>query len=164
MNKTIKIMKIDTKANKGNLEVIIFLAVFRICGLLKKLVKKGKARLFLLPVYLFFRFFYKLLSMIYLMEIPVGTQIGSGLTIYHLKGIVINDNAKIGNNVTINHFTTISDDVEIANGVIINSLSVVVKGSIGENSVVGAGSVVTKDVAKNTIVAGCPARPIGSTT
>lgn len=162
MNEVIRIMKTDTKANKGNLEVIVFLAVFRISGLFKKLVKKGKVGVLLLPIYLLFRVLYKLLSMIYLMEVPVGTQIGSGLTIYHLKGIVINANAKIGSNVTINHFSTISDNIEIADGVIINSLSVVVKGSIGENSVVGAGSVVTKNVEKNTIVAGCPARPIGS--
>lgn len=32
--------------------------------------------------------------------------------------------------------------------------------TIGENAVVGAGSVVTKDVSPNTVVAGCPARPI----
>lgn len=33
--------------------------------------------------------------------------------------------------------------------------------TIGENTMVGAGSVVTKDVAPNTTVAGNPARPIG---
>lgn len=32
--------------------------------------------------------------------------------------------------------------------------------TIGENSVVAAGAVVTKDVADNTVVAGVPARPI----
>jgi len=33
--------------------------------------------------------------------------------------------------------------------------------TVGENSIVGAGAVVTKDVAPNTIVAGVPAKPIG---
>lgn len=33
---------------------------------------------------------------------------------------------------------------------------------IGPNAVVAAGSVVTKDVPEGTVVAGCPARAIGS--
>ena len=33
---------------------------------------------------------------------------------------------------------------------------------IGENAVIGAGSVVTKDVANNSTVAGNPAKPVGS--
>ncbi|KFN93713.1 MAG: hypothetical protein L0L87_10665 [Tetragenococcus koreensis] len=32
--------------------------------------------------------------------------------------------------------------------------------TVGENSVVAAGAVVTKDVSKDTVVAGVPARPI----
>jgi maltose O-acetyltransferase len=36
--------------------------------------------------------------------------------------------------------------------------------TIGENAVIGAGSVVTSDVPPNTVAAGAPARPIGSVT
>ncbi|WP_237026840.1 DapH/DapD/GlmU-related protein [Lactobacillus sp. S2-2] len=32
--------------------------------------------------------------------------------------------------------------------------------TVGENSIVGAGSIVTKDVNDNTVVVGNPARPI----
>lgn len=161
MNELIKIIQADIKANSGNLEVILFLSVFRISSFLKKLVNKGKFWILLVPVYFLSRLLYKLLSIIYLMEMPVGTKIGAGLTIYHLKGTVINADSKIGGNVTINHFITISEGVQIADGVIINPLSVIVKGSIGKNAVIGAGSVVTKNVNENEIVAGCPAKLIG---
>ena len=154
-------IKADIKANKGNYEVILFLITFRLSGFLKQSLKRYKFGLLLFPVYLLMRISYKILSTIYLMEIPVETKIGGGLIIYHLKGTVINVDASIGKNVTINHFITIADTVDIADGVVINPLSVIIKGNIGENAVVGAGSVVTKDVAENMIVAGSPAKVIG---
>jgi len=161
MNNTLKMIKADIKANKGNYEVILFLITFRLSGFLKQSLKRYKFGLLLFPIYLLMRISYKILSTIYLMEIPVETKIGGGLIIYHLKGTVINVDASIGKNVTINHFITIADTVDIADGVVINPLSVIIKGNIGENAVVGAGSVVTKDVAENMIVAGSPAKVIG---
>lgn len=54
--------------------------------------------------------------------------------------------------------TTRSKPVHIAKGVWIGAKSIILKGvSIGEGAVVGAGSVVTRDVAPYTIVAGNPA-------
>lgn len=51
--------------------------------------------------------------------------------------------------------------VKLCDNVWIGTGSILLKGvTIGENSVVGAGSVVTKDVAANTIVAGNPAKVI----
>lgn len=164
MNNTLKIIKADIKANKGNYEVILFLITFRLSGFLKQALKRYKFGLFLFPIYLLMRLFYKILSTIYLMEIPVETKIGEGLIIYHLKGTVINVDARIGKNVTINHFITIADVVNIADGAVINPLSVIIKGNIGKNAIVGAGSVVTKDVAENMIAAGSPAKIIGKVT
>lgn len=51
--------------------------------------------------------------------------------------------------------------VSIGNNVWIGERAIILKGvSIGDNSVVAAGSVVTKDVPKNTIVGGNPAKII----
>jgi len=158
---TLKTIKADIEANKGNYEVILFLLSFRLSGFLRQAVKANALGLLLFPFYLLARILYKIFSTLYLMEIPVDTQIGEGLIIYHLKGTVINNEAVIGKNVTINHFITLADNVEIGDGVVINTLTVIVKGSIGNNAIIGAGSVVTKDVADNMIVAGSPAKVIG---
>lgn len=86
-------------------------------------------------------------------------------------GIVIDDGTFIGHNVTI---ATINHDLHPANraamypkpvrigkGVWIGSDSTILPGVvIGDGAVVGAGSVVTRDVATDTVVAGNPARMI----
>jgi acetyltransferase-like isoleucine patch superfamily enzyme len=53
--------------------------------------------------------------------------------------------------------------IEIKDNCFIGNGSIILPNvTIGENSVVGAGSVVTKDVPPNTVVAGNPAKPIKS--
>lgn len=60
------------------------------------------------------------------------------------------------------HFVE-NSPVIIGNNVWIGERSIILKGvKIGDNSVVAAGSVVTKDVPKNTVVGGNPARIIKS--
>lgn len=52
--------------------------------------------------------------------------------------------------------------MKIGNRVWIGSGAIILPGiTIGDGSIIGAGSVVTKDVAENTIVAGVPAIKIG---
>ncbi|WP_145088824.1 acyltransferase [Rosistilla carotiformis] len=60
-------------------------------------------------------------------------------------------------------FPTSGRDIVIENGVWIGSRAIVLGPCVvGEDSVIAAGSVVTKDVPRRTIVAGIPARKIRS--
>jgi serine O-acetyltransferase len=105
-------------------------------------------------------------------DISPGAQIGGGLRIAHSVGIVIGDDAVIGMNAHIFQNVTIGSSSKTKNGrampVIGDNVSIfagaVVIGAIqiGDNVSIGANAVVTKDFPSNVVVAGVPARIIGS--
>ena len=100
-------------------------------------------------------------------EIHPGAEIGEGFFIDHGNGVIIGETTMIGNNVTLyqgvtlggtgkehgKRHPTIGDNVMISAGAkIIGSFR------IGENSKIGAGSVVIEEVPPNCTVVGVPGR------
>ncbi|MGA9290248.1 MAG: serine O-acetyltransferase [Anaerobacillus sp.] len=102
-------------------------------------------------------------------EIHPGATIGERCFIDHGMGVVIGETCEIGNNVTLfqgvtlggtgkekgKRHPTLEDNTLVATGAkVLGSIT------IGENSKVGAGSVVLQDVPVNSTVVGIPGRVV----
>ena len=115
----------------------------------------------------------------------IGNNVIIGQNVFVGKGVVIGNGCKIQNNVSVYEGVTLEDDVFIGPSVVFtnvkepranieqknNFLQTLVKkgatiganatvicgNTLGENSFIGAGSVVTKNVKKDTLVFGNPA-------
>ncbi len=100
-------------------------------------------------------------------EIHPGAQIGENFFIDHGNGVIIGETAIVGNNVTLyqgvtlggtgkehgKRHPTIGDNVMISAGA-----KVLGSFTVGENSKIGAGSVVIEEVPPNCTVVGVPGR------
>lgn len=102
-------------------------------------------------------------------EIHPGAKIGEGFFIDHGSGVVIGETSEIGDNVTIYQGVTLGGTGKekgkrhptIGNNVVI-STGATILGSItvGDNSRIGAGSVVLKPVPPNSTVVGVPGKVV----
>lgn len=109
-------------------------------------------------------------------DLAIGRNvfINQNCTIYDLGGVDIGDDVLIGPNVSIitsghplepsqRHAAVVAKPIRIERNVWIGSGATIIGGvTVGENSVIGAAAVVTRDVPPNTLVGGNPARVIRS--
>ena len=102
-------------------------------------------------------------------EIHPGAQIGKGLFIDHGNGVIIGETAIVGDNVTLYQGVTLGGTGKehgkrhptLCNNVMVSAGAKVLGSfTIGENSKIGAGSVVLEEVPPNSTVVGVPGRVV----
>ncbi|WP_367155783.1 serine O-acetyltransferase [Methylomonas sp. HYX-M1] len=155
----------DWIANKANPKGRMIATFFRLASLVSE--APNAIKLIMFPYAVFYRVF---VEWILGVEIPWKTKIGSGLIIYHGQGLVINDGVKIGCHCILRHNTTIGvgkTDASSADSPIIEdyvdvgaNVVIIGKITIGKCSIIGAGSVVVKDVPPYSVVVGNPGKVI----
>lgn len=174
MNKLKKYIQSDLFRYSGKTDVKNFIKFYlvsegfkftvwmRICHFARK---RKITKYTILP---FSKFVYKHYKYKYGYDIPYDKEIGPGLLIFHIGGIVFSP-AKCGKNMTISQNTTvgmciregrkefpvIGDNVYIAPG------SAIIGGiNIGNNVAIGTNSVLNKSVGDNSTVVGIPGKVI----
>lgn len=159
----------DWRANKGNSKGQIVLVFFRIAHLatIHKLLF-----IIMIPYLLIYRI---LVEWGLNIEIPYKVHLGPGLKLYHAHSLVLNRGVIMGANCTLRQCVTIgnkeradntlTDCPKIGNNVNIGA-NVCILGDIeiGDNVIIGAGSIVVKSVPPSCIIAGNPAKIIRFTT
>ncbi len=143
-------------------ECFPFMVWFRIVWMLKHSKSKYK-KVLLAPAYLIFRHF----EFKYGIHINTNIDVGEGLHVVHGDGVYLNAQS-IGNNVKVYQGVTVGEGANggiptIKDNVTLYTNSVIV-GAIELNafSVVGANAFVNKTVNTCEIVAGIPAKVIGT--
>lgn len=139
-----------------------FTVWMRICHFSRK-KKITKYTLFPISKLIYKHYKYK-----YNYDIPYDNDIGPGLLIFHIGGIVFSPK-KCGKNVTISQNTTVG--MKIVNGkkefpiigdnVYIAPGAAIIGGiNVGSNVAIGTNSVLNKSVENNSVVVGIPAKVI----
>ncbi len=101
-------------------------------------------------------------------EIPLSCEIGPGFTIWHYGNTIFGGGVFAGKNLTVNQGVLIARKTEraaittIGDNVTLGARCLILCESIGDGATVGAGAVVTKNVAPGQTVVGNPAREMAA--
>lgn len=157
----------DWKANSNNTKGRIILVLFRLAGI----VHGNPA----LKIILFFYLaFYKVfVEWILGIELPYKVKAGHSLRLFHGQALVIHEKTILGDFCTLRQSTTIGNK-QLANNKYSNcpvlgdhvdvgaNVCIIGDIKIGNNVIIGAGSVVTRDLPSGCIAVGNPARVLES--
>lgn len=149
---------------------LIFLELFTYAGLWAITLHRIAHGIHVMRIPFFPRLLSQIARFLTGIEIHPGARIGRGFFIDHGNGVVIGETAEIGEDVLLYHQVTLGNSnafssgkrhPTIGNHVIIGAgaklLGPIV---IGERTLIGAGSVVTKDIPSSAVVVGNPGQII----
>ncbi len=96
-----------------------------------------------------------------MLDVRGGIRLGHHVTLSNRVSVVTHINVGYEDHPIQKHYPTSENEVVIEDGTYVGTGAVILPGvRLGKECVVGAGAVVTKDVAARTVVAGVPARVI----
>lgn len=157
----IEVIKQKDPAIKSTVEVFLYPSFWAL------LFHRGAHWLYNKKFYFIARFISQLSRWLTGIEIHPGAVIGKGVFIDHGMGVVIGETCEIGDNVLIYQGVTLGGTGKdigkrhptIGNNVMIGSgVKILGPFKVGDNSKIGAGSVVLSEVPPNSTAVGIPAR------
>ncbi len=96
-----------------------------------------------------------------MLDVRGGIEIGDDVTLSNRTSVVSHINVGYADHPLQDSYPTKEDGVVFKKGSYTGTGAIILPGvKVGENAVVGAGAVVTKNVPDKTVVAGVPARTI----
>ena len=160
-----KVIEAD-RTRWGGKKHLLSLPQFRFLYVKRKCEYWRKKNKFVFALYMMI---YQRYKVKYMMDIPAKVEIGKGFRIEHIGGIVINSEAKLGENITLLNGVLIGAQNRgkkkgfpvIGNYVWIGTNAIIVGGvHIGNNVLIAPGAYVNFDVPDNSIVLGNPGKII----
>ncbi len=156
----------DWRANPRNPKVQLSLAAFRLA---QRLAAAPRPVFVLAVPYLVL--YRVVVEWILGIELHWKLRVGPRLRVYHGQALVVNPRSVIGADCILRHCTTLGTKEDdgpapvLGDGVDVGAHVVILGGvRVGEGAVIGAGSVVTRDVPAGAVVAGNPAEVLGPRT
>jgi len=153
----------DWQANRRNFKGQLVLFLFRLVQVINRYM-------LLKVIFILYLLWYRyVVDWVWGIELPRKLTIGKGLSLYHGHALVLNQGVIMGENCTLRNSTTIghkklangsfSKCPRIGNNVDIGAnVCIIGDITIGDNVVIGAGTVVTKNIPSDCVAVGNPAR------
>lgn len=163
MSESYKNILIDISVNRCSLKSLFILLFYRFSSCFAQ-NRYAILRVIGIPVSILYK---ATVEFVMGVEIPDKTRSGPGLAIYHGVGLVVNAQVRLGSYVTLRQCTTIGHKEKnggsprIGSNVDIGSNSIIIGDiEIGNDCIIGAGSVVTRSFPDKCVIAGNPAKII----